>query len=129
MCSSDLAYRYRLHWAAEEPSPEGVARVVATRSGQGGRPGQPIPPGRRKMVVDFEGAPLAGLDRQSGVEPIVSSSFGQPLDPVAYPVEGQNRWRLMFDLDVAAGRVTDLRAFLRRGAAALTETWIYQLIT
>ena len=124
-----LAYRYRLHWTDEEPSPEGVARVVATRSGQGGRPGQPIPPGRRKMVVDFAGTPLAGLDRQSGVEPVVSSSFGQPLDPVAYPVEGQNRWRLMFDLDVAPGRVTDLRAFLRRGDAALTETWIYQLIT
>ena len=124
-----LNYRYRLHWADEEPAPEGVARVIATRSGQGGRPGQPIPPGRRKMVVDFAGAPLAGLDRQSGVEPIVSSSFGQPLDPVAYPVEGQNRWRLMFDLDVAPGRVTDLRAFLRHGGAALTETWIYQLIT
>jgi len=124
-----LDYSYRLHWRAEDPSPEGVARVVGTRWGQGGRPGQPIPPGRRKLVVDFEGAPLAGLTRQSGVEPIVSSSFGQLLDPVAYPVEGQNRWRLMFDTDVAAGRVTDLRAFLRRGGAALTETWIYQLIT
>jgi periplasmic glucans biosynthesis protein len=123
-----LAYRYRLHWAKEEPAPEGVARVVATRAGQGGRPGQPIPPGRRKLVVDFAGAPLAGLTRESGVEPVVGSSFGQALDPVAYPVEGQDRWRLMFDLDVAPGRVIDLRAFLRRGGNALTETWIYQLI-
>jgi glucans biosynthesis protein len=124
-----LAYRYRLHWADEESSPEGVARVVATRSGQGGRPGQPIPPGRRKMVVDFAGAALAGLNRQSGVEPIVSSSFGQAIEPVAYPIEGQNRWRLMFDVDIASGQVANLRAFLRHGGAALTETWIYQLIT
>jgi glucans biosynthesis protein len=124
-----LAYRYRLHWTDQEPSPEGVARVVASRQGQGGRPGQPIPPGRRKLVVDFAGAALTGLTRQSGVEPVVGSSLGQPVDPVAYPVEGQNRWRLMFDLDVAPGKVIDLRAFLRHGGGALTETWIYQLIT
>jgi glucans biosynthesis protein len=129
-----LAYRYRLHWVAEEPAPMGVARVVATRSGQAGRPGQPTPPGRRKLVVDFAGAALVGLTRDSGVEPVVGSSFGQALDPVAYPVEGQdhggqNRWRLMFDLDAPPGRVIDLRAFLRRNGGALTETWIYQLVT
>ena len=124
-----LAYRYRLHWTAEEPGPPGVVRVVATRSGQAGRPGQPTPAGRRKLVVDFAGAALAGLSRASGVEPVVGSSLGQPVDPVAYPVEGQDRWRLMFDLDAPPGRVIDLRAFLRRGGGALTETWIYQLVT
>ena len=106
-----------------------LARVVATRSGQAGRPGQPTPAGRRKLVVDFAGPALAGLTRDSGVEPVVSSSLGQPLDPVAYPVEGQDRWRLMFDLDAPSGRVIDLRAFLRRGGGALTETWIYQLVS
>jgi glucans biosynthesis protein len=124
-----LSYRYRLHWTDEEPTPPGVARAVATRFGQGGRPGQPVPAGRRKIVVDFAGAPLVGLTRQSGVAPVVGSSLGQPVDPVAYPVEGQQRWRMMFDLDVTPGTVVDLRAFLRHGDDALTETWIYQLVT
>jgi glucans biosynthesis protein len=123
-----LAYRYRLHWTDEEPAPPGVACVVATRQGRGGRPGQPPTPGARKIVVDFAGASLAGLTRQSGVTPVVSSSLGEVLSPVAYPVEGQARWRLMFDTAAPAGQVVNLRAYLRRGPDALTETWIGQLV-
>ena len=123
-----LAYRYRLHWTDEEPTPPGVARVVATREGRGGRPGQPPTPGARKIVIDFDGGSLAGLTRQSGVTPVVSSSLGEVLSPVAYPVEGQARWRLMFDAAAPAGQVVNLRAYLRRGPDALTETWIGQLV-
>jgi len=122
-----LSYQYRLHWAAEEPGLIGVARVVASRSGQGGRPGQPIPPGRRKFVVDFEGGDLASLDRGSGVEPVVTTSVGDPIDLVCYPVVGSGRWRLMFDLQVPPGGVINLRGYLRRGGAALTETWVHQV--
>jgi glucans biosynthesis protein len=123
-----LAYRYRLHWSDEEPAPPGVARVVATRQGRGGRPGQPPTPGARKVVVDFAGATLAGLTRQSGVTAVVTSSLGEVLSPVAYPVEGQARWRLMFDAAAPAGQVVNLRAYLRRSPDALTETWIGQLV-
>ena len=124
-----LTARYRLHWAKEEPAPPDVARVVATRSGEGGRPGQPIPPGRRKFVIDFAGAALSGLTRQSGVAPDVALSVGQPIDAVAYPVEGQDRWRLMFDFEAPPKTTLDLRAALRRGGQAVSETWIYQVIT
>jgi glucans biosynthesis protein len=123
-----LSLGYRLHWAAEEPGPIGVARVIATRSGRGGRPATPDPLDRRKLVIDFAGDSLAGLTRQSGVEPVVTLSAGAAIDAVAYPVEGQPAWRLMFD--VAAPRVgsLDLRAFLRRRGDALTETWIHQIM-
>ncbi|HWF75929.1 MAG TPA: glucan biosynthesis protein D [Caulobacteraceae bacterium] len=124
-----LSYRYRLHWTGEEPTPPGVARVVATRAGRGGRPGQPVPPGLRKIVIDFAGASLSGLTRQSGVTAVVTSSLGEALAPVAYPVEGQaGRWRLMFDTPAPPGKVVNLRAYLRRGEGALTETWIGQLV-
>jgi glucans biosynthesis protein len=122
-----LAYQYRLHWVAQEPGVIGVARVVATRSGQGGRPGQPPPPGRRKFVVDFEGGDLSKLNRQSGVEPVVEARPGQPIDLVCYPVVGTDRWRMMFDLDMGSGATVDLRGYLRRGGSALTETWIHQV--
>lgn len=120
-------YRYRLHWTDQEPQPTGVARVMATRMGKGGRPGQPPAPGRRKIVVDFAGPSLEGLTRQSGVEAVVDVSPGQASAVAAYPVVGANRWRLMFDVEALPGATIDLRAFLRKGGNALSETWIHQV--
>jgi len=123
---SRLAYRYRLHWTGEEPDPLGVARVVATRSGRGGRPGQPVPPGRRKFVVDFEGGGLDGLVQRGDAEPVVTVDPGGPIDAVAYPVAGTSLWRLVFDVRIVPGAVVNMRAYLRKGQNALTETWFHQ---
>ena len=126
---SRLDYHYRLRWTGEEPGPFGVARVVATWQGRSGRPGLPPIPGRRKFVVDFDGPGLAGLDRSSGVEPIVEAHPGRVMEANAYPVVGTSRWRLAFDAEMtglASGAAVELRAYLRRGSAALTETWSYQ---
>lgn len=121
-----LALRYRLYWTDEEPTQVGVAKVVATRVGRGGRPGQPIVPGTRKFVIDFAGGRLAGLDRSADVRAVVDAGHGEPIEASAYPVVGTHRWRLMFDIAVAAGNSVDLRAFLRLGADALTETWTFE---
>ncbi|HEY1752288.1 MAG TPA: glucan biosynthesis protein [Caulobacteraceae bacterium] len=124
-----LQARYRLHWCDEAPIPAGGARVVATRLGRGGRPGvRGAPATQRKLAVDFAGPSLAGLTRGSGVEPVVSLNAGQPINPACYPIVGTNGWRLIFDVDLAAGVTLDMRAYLRRGSDALTETWIYQLV-
>ena len=121
-----LSLDYRLWWAAKEPIPLGVAQVVGVRVGRGGRPGQPPTPGTRKFVVDFEGGRLPDLNRQSGVTPVVNVSEGEAIAPVAYPIVGTGRWRLMFDLALEPGKTLDLRAFLRLGDESLTETWIEQ---
>ena len=121
-----LDVRYRLHWAAGEPDPPGVGQVVATRTGVGGRPGQAHDTGSRKFVIDFAGGGLASLDRGSNVEADIALSAGAPILPTAYPVVGTNRWRLMFDVAIGAGTTVDMRAYLRRGRNALTETWTYQ---
>ena len=122
-----LNFRYRLYWGAEAPTASGVAQVVSTRVGPGGRPGQPRPPGETKLVVDFEGGALAGLDRSSGVEPVVNIARGRIEAAVAYPIAGTKTWRLMLDVTVLDSDSADVRAFLRRGGAALSETWSYQL--
>ena len=121
-----LAPRYRLHWTDAEPMPVGVARVVATRVGQGGRPGQPSPAGVRKFVVDFAGGRLESLGRDSGVTAVVGASRGAPVAAAAYPVVGTRLWRLMFDIAMQPGESVDLRAFLRLGADALSETWNFE---
>ena len=121
--------QYRLHWAADDPTPMRVARAVDCWRGVAGRPGtEPIPDATR-LVVDFTGPTLAGLDRSSGIEPIVSLSFGKPISSVAYPVVGAtDRWRMIVDVGHKRGETTDLRAYLRRGGAALTETLLYQFL-
>ena len=65
-------------------------------------------------------APFVAVKAASRVKP------GRPIDVAAYPIAGQTGWRLMFDIDAPAGAVVDMRAFLRKGGQALTETWIAQ---
>lgn len=122
----DLAYR--LHWTADEPTAVGVARAVATRFGQAARPGEAVPASRRRFVVDFAGGRLDALTHRGDADPVVTASRGAPFEVTAYPVVGQPLWRLMFDVDPVAGAPVDLRAYLKRGGEALTETWTYQLV-
>jgi len=125
-----LSFEYGLSWIDRDPAPDAVASVVATRQGQGGVPGQPIPDEIDKMIVEFEGPALDGLDRESGVEPVVEASGGVILDPVAVrPVVGTDRWRLSFDFRTTGAAPAVLRAYLRKDGAPLTETWLAQAQT
>jgi glucans biosynthesis protein len=73
---NSLAFRYRLHWAADEPYPTTLARCVATRLGRGGEPGKPRPPGVYKLVVEFLGGPLATLPFGVKPLPILTATSG-----------------------------------------------------
>jgi glucans biosynthesis protein len=120
---------YRLHWIGDEPQSAAVAHVVDCWRGVAGRPGTDPIPGATRLVADFTGPSLAGLDRSSGVEPVVSLSGAKPISSVAYPVVGtQNRWRLIVDIPYKSGETRDLRAYLRRGGTALAETLLYQFL-
>jgi len=119
-------FAYRLHWVDDQPFPAPVARVVSTRIGMGGIPGQPRPPGVRKFAIDFAGDALDGLDRDSGVEVVLEASRGTVSGEEAYPVVGTDRWRVIFDLEAAEPDPVDLRMFIRHDDTALSETWIYQ---
>lgn len=119
----EVTYEYQLDWVARDPMPS-LARVTATRTGQGGIPGQPVPPGVIKYAIDFEGASLAGLDSDDGVVAAIDARNGKVIRPSARRIVGTDRWRLIFDLDGAAGQPVDLRAYLRRGDQPLSETWV-----
>lgn len=123
---SAWSFRYRLHWCAEEPYPPAVGRVVATRIGRGGVPGQPRPKGVRKFVIDFEGGPLDGLEKADAVEPVISASRGAVGNDYTLQVVGTKRWRAFFDLAAQGKEPVDLRCYLRLGGTTLSETWLYQ---
>ncbi len=106
-----------------------MARTVDCWRGIAGRPGIDPLTGATRLVADFAGPILAGLDRSSGVEPVVSLSSGKPLSIAAYPVVGTTaRWRLIVDVPYKGGETSDLRAYLRHKGSALTETLLYQFV-
>jgi glucans biosynthesis protein len=120
-------YRYRLTWLDDISFPPNLARATATWTGLGGRPGHKRPEGVRKFVIDFQGAIFGGLHRDDGVEIVVTPSRGSVSNAYTHPVVDQReRWRALFDLEVTGSEPVNLRAYLRKGDRALTETWVYQ---
>ncbi len=123
-----LGFDYRLRWASADPSVAQGARVIDTRLGTAGRPGAAIVAGAIKLVTDFQGDGLAGLTRQSGVVPQIDVARGRVLTSSAYPVVGtRDRWRVTADIAPDAGATADVRLYLKRGEAALSETLLYPL--
>jgi glucans biosynthesis protein len=122
---ASLRFDYRLRWIGGEPDAAPLARVVDRWTGVAGRPGSDPIPDARRLVVDFEGPSLAGLDRGSGVTAAVSIDKGRILSADAYPVVGMGqRWRLVVD----ATQVKDaanIRATLERSGRPVTETVIH----
>ena len=117
---------YRLYWQDDEPHPTDLARVVATRIGRGGVPGQPVPKDRWKFVIDFQGGPLAAMAPRYDVKPVVTLSRGDVHRPYVVKVVGTDRWRGFFDIALADREPVDMRCYLRLGDETLSETWLYQ---
>lgn len=119
---------YRLYWVATEPYLPSAGRVVATRIGRSGIPGQHAqrPVNGRKFVIDFTGGSLDELEARYDVAVIVRASRGAIENPYALKVVDTGRWRAAFDLLADGTEPVDLSCHLRLGEQALTETWVYQ---
>ncbi len=122
-----FAFDYRLYWQAHEPNfPDNIARVIATRIGRGGVPGQSIPKDRYKFVIDFAGGPLANMARRYDVEPVATASRGTIEGPFVIKIVGTPHWRAFFDLHAEGKDPVDLRCYLRLNGKTLSETWLYR---
>lgn len=127
--SATYSYKVSWHMAGSRPA---AGQVVATRISKG--KGEKT----RKFVLDFEGGRLEALPPDAALTAVIS------VDPKAKVVEQQlykNRvtkgWRLVFHvtfeepgsidkvLPQAKRPASELRAFLKLGESALTETWSY----
>ncbi len=118
-----LKFDYALTWSSTDPTVAAAAHAVESWTGTAGRPGGEAIAGAKKLVIDFVGAGLAGLDRSSGVTPQIDVARGRVLASAAYPVVGQpNRWRVTADIAPEGNGPADVRLYLKRGTISLSET-------
>ncbi len=121
-----FGYRITSSLSFAQLSPNGrVVNTFETAARALGSP-EPAPPGSRRFIIDFAGGELAyyAQDPQL-VEVVPTTTQGRILRSFVVPNSHVNGFRAIVDLELAAGQSTDLRAFLRSGTRALTETWTY----
>jgi periplasmic glucans biosynthesis protein len=117
-----IEIEYRLHWTvAPQWPPAGFVR--STRHGKTAY----YEPGMERFVVDFDGRQLQALKADARLEQVVWVGDGAKLNHASLqknPLNGT--WRLAFTVRPdGTGRPVELRAYLKRGDEALTETWSY----
>ena len=83
-------------------------------------------PGSRRFLIDFSGGDLAYYANEpSLVEVVPTSTNGHILRSFLVPNPHINGFRAAIDIELGAKQSTDLRAFLKAGSRALTETWTF----
>lgn len=120
-------YQYRILFGkASEASPP-AGYVTHTFVGSGHNPGLPCSVDRDSLrfIVDFAGRIPQGT---ADVQGIVSADSPAHIQDVSVERdEAVGGYRLSFRVTPAPRHPLELRAFLQRGHAALTETWSYLL--
>jgi len=116
-----LDFAYRMTWYGDESNRPPGGRVIATRRDRG-----TVEDGYR-FVIDFQSRQLESLAAETVLQGVVTVGEGELLEQqvVKNPVNGQ--WRLTFQVRPKGGNPVEIRAFLKKGEEALTETWSYVL--
>ena len=85
-----------------------------------------VAPGSRRFLIDFSGGDLAYFSSDpSLVEVVPTATSGKILRSFLVPNPHIAGFRAAIDVELGANQSTDLRAFLKAGSRALTETWTF----
>ncbi|WP_439813797.1 glucan biosynthesis protein [Zavarzinia sp. CC-PAN008] len=120
-----LDIAYKLFALLDDPDLPPRARAVGTWLASPFLPGTAPnnPPATRRLVIDFEGPEIAGLDPAQPVEAVVTSSTGRIDSVTTTRIPATGQWRVAALFDPGDARSADLRAFIRLRGEALSETW------
>lgn len=123
-----LTYRYRIRslTGTDGLNPGAVAlNTFQTRPRALGS-NEAHAPGSTRFILDFSGGDLVyHLGAPQGVQVVASASVGKVTRAFLSPNPTVQGFRAFVDVEVPPGQSTVLRAFLRSGSRALTETWTY----
>lgn len=120
-------YQYKILFGKADEAEPPTGYVTHTFVGSGRNPGLPCTAGRDSLrfIVDFAGHIPQGSADVRGVVSASGSAHVQNVSVEHNQVVGG--YRLSFRATPALHHPLELRAFLQRGHAALTETWSYLL--
>jgi glucans biosynthesis protein len=86
----------------------------------------PADPTHRRFIIDFAGGSLAYyISDPAQVQLVPSTSAGEITHTFLVPNTYTKGFRAAIDVRMPTDQSTDLRAFLRAGTRALTETWTF----
>lgn len=116
-----LDFAYRLHWQGDTMAAPPTAWTVQSRRGRGWAPPEP---GELQYIVDFDGPALRTLPAGAPVEAVVTPlANARLIHAHAWP-HPTGGWRMALRVQrLDPAQPVELRAYLRHGADALTETW------
>ncbi|MEY3553138.1 MAG: putative glucans biosynthesis protein [Pseudomonadota bacterium] len=123
-----LSFSYRLTSCLDIRRLSPSARAIATYQNPPRALGsnEPIAPGSRRFIIDFAGGELRYFQSQpEAVEIVPSTSAGTITRSSVLHNPQTGGFRASFDIQVPPGQTTDLRAYLKAGNRALSETWTY----
>ena len=121
-----LPYGYRVLWQKDQESRPPVGWVRETRRGRGGVRSRD---GTVMLHVDFDGPTLTRMPAHATPDAVLSvDANGEVLEQYLIRNEATGGWRFVVRVRrVDAGQPVELRAHLKRGNAAVSETWSYIL--
>ena len=126
-----LTFDYELLWQGDDWQRPPGAWVSQSRAGHGytrldaaARQQQP------QFVLDFNGPVLQTLPPQAAVQAMVSTnSNGRVIEAIAYPNPATGGWRMSLRIQrIDPAQPVEIRAYLRHGADAISETWSHLLL-
>jgi glucans biosynthesis protein len=100
-------------------------RVIATRVGNAGVGTYDDSSRARRVLIDFAGGDLEGLNPAQPVKAEVKANGGDVDAVTVEQLPGTGTWRVAFRLTPKGNATMDLRCYLTLYGEALTETWSY----
>jgi len=122
-----LSFAYLLSAFSTHPEWPPGGRVIATRSGNpamGDNKGH-YGSGARRVIIDFAGGELDGLD---AAQPLKAETFADNSQIESLTVQRMptGAWRVAFVATPKAKKPVELHCWLTLYGEVLTETWVYQ---
>ncbi len=121
-------WRYKITSTMDEGeiTPGGIARNTYRTRPKALGSSEPVTPGMTRFIIDFTDGQLPFFAKATDqVQVVPSISAGRIVRTFLVPNPQTGGFRAGIDVEVPAGQSGDIRAFLRAGNKALTETWTY----